>query len=181
LNYDLPRVSADYIHRVGRTARAGRGGAALTFVSQYDIEVFKAIEETVGREMTQHELVEQDVLALLKNVNAAKRMAKIRLEDFQLTNKQVKRKRQQGADEDGEGGAGGAEDDGGDGGEELRDRLSADRMETETDEKPKPVAAAAASSGKAMQSKPKKPKQAASNATGAASSTSSKKKPRPAA
>lgn len=41
LNYDLPRVSADYIHRVGRTARAGRGGAAITFVSQYDIEVFK--------------------------------------------------------------------------------------------------------------------------------------------
>ena len=37
LNYDVPRAPKDYVHRVGRTARAGRGGTALTFVTQYDV------------------------------------------------------------------------------------------------------------------------------------------------
>lgn len=124
LNYDLPRMSADYIHRVGRTARAGRGGAALTFVSQYDIEVFKSIEETVGREMKLHELNEPDVLELLKSVNAAKRMAKIRLEDFQVTKKVVKRRKEKRSEGEEDGGD---DADGGDDGDnaELEDRLSA--------------------------------------------------------
>ena len=34
LNLDIPTHSKDYVHRVGRTARAGRSGKALTFVSQ---------------------------------------------------------------------------------------------------------------------------------------------------
>jgi len=35
VNYDLPQHSKDYIHRVGRTARAGRSGKSITFVTQY--------------------------------------------------------------------------------------------------------------------------------------------------
>ena len=41
INFNVPRVPEDYIHRVGRTARSGRGGLALTLVSQYEIELFK--------------------------------------------------------------------------------------------------------------------------------------------
>jgi ATP-dependent RNA helicase DDX47/RRP3 len=45
LNYDIPTHSKDYIHRVGRTARAGRSGRAVTFVTQYDVELFQRIEQ----------------------------------------------------------------------------------------------------------------------------------------
>jgi len=45
VNYDIPTHSKDYIHRVGRTARAGRSGRAVTFVTQYDVELFQRIEQ----------------------------------------------------------------------------------------------------------------------------------------
>ncbi|KAK4634094.1 ATP-dependent RNA helicase dbp8 [Fulvia fulva] len=51
INYDLPRKPDDYIHRVGRTARAGRKGTSISLVGQRDVELVKAIEERVGREM----------------------------------------------------------------------------------------------------------------------------------
>ncbi|TEA22191.1 ATP-dependent RNA helicase DBP8 [Colletotrichum sidae] len=51
VNYDVPRNPDDYIHRVGRTARAGRKGEAVTFVGQRDVELIHAIEERVGRQM----------------------------------------------------------------------------------------------------------------------------------
>ncbi|KAF6821002.1 DEAD/DEAH box helicase [Colletotrichum sojae] len=51
INYDIPRNPDDYIHRVGRTARAGRKGEAVTFVGQRDVELVLAIEARVGRQM----------------------------------------------------------------------------------------------------------------------------------
>ncbi|TAQ87141.1 hypothetical protein B7494_g4516 [Chlorociboria aeruginascens] len=51
INYDIPRDPDDYIHRVGRTARAGRKGESVTFVGQRDVELVAAIEARVGREM----------------------------------------------------------------------------------------------------------------------------------
>ena len=51
VNYDIPRNSKDYIHRVGRTARAGRAGRALTLVSQYDIELFQRIEHFLEKKL----------------------------------------------------------------------------------------------------------------------------------
>lgn len=44
LNYDIPRDPTDYIHRVGRTARAGRGGQALSIVSERDVQLIQNIE-----------------------------------------------------------------------------------------------------------------------------------------
>jgi len=39
INYDVPKAPKDYVHRVGRTARAGKAGTALTFVTQYDVKL----------------------------------------------------------------------------------------------------------------------------------------------
>lgn len=49
LNYDIPRDPTDYIHRVGRTARAGRGGQAVSMVSERDIELVHDIESRISK------------------------------------------------------------------------------------------------------------------------------------
>ncbi|KAI8625219.1 P-loop containing nucleoside triphosphate hydrolase protein [Xylariaceae sp. FL1651] len=51
VNYDIPQEGDDYIHRVGRTARAGRKGDCVSFVGQRDVERIHAIEERVGGKM----------------------------------------------------------------------------------------------------------------------------------
>ena len=68
INYDIPRNAADYIHRVGRTARAGREGNALSLVSQYDIELIQNVEKHVGRKMEECKDVKEDdvLLSLIK-------------------------------------------------------------------------------------------------------------------
>jgi ATP-dependent RNA helicase DDX49/DBP8 len=59
INYDLPRDPDDYVHRVGRTARAGRKGVSVSLVGQRDVGLVQAIEERVGRQM--EEYVEEGV------------------------------------------------------------------------------------------------------------------------
>ncbi|OMP86980.1 ATP-dependent RNA helicase DBP8 [Diplodia seriata] len=55
VNYDVPRDPDDYIHRVGRTARAGRAGESVTMVGQRDVELILAIENRVGTKMVEFE------------------------------------------------------------------------------------------------------------------------------
>lgn len=43
VNYELPNQPANYVHRVGRTARAGRKGRSVSFVTQYDIELLQQV------------------------------------------------------------------------------------------------------------------------------------------
>lgn len=48
INFDLPQVPEDYIHRMGRTARAGANGSALCFVSSQDGRKWKAIQDLIN-------------------------------------------------------------------------------------------------------------------------------------
>ena len=56
INYDVPRDCDDYIHRIGRTARAGTKGRAITFVSQEDQEYFKRIEDFIEQDVPKMEV-----------------------------------------------------------------------------------------------------------------------------
>ena len=51
INFDVPHVSEDYIHRVGRTGRAERTGSAFTFVSPEEESDLRGIEKAVGRRL----------------------------------------------------------------------------------------------------------------------------------
>ncbi|KAK8807002.1 hypothetical protein WA158_003761 [Blastocystis sp. Blastoise] len=80
INFDLPNNPRDYVHRVGRTARAGRSGTSVSMVTQYDILLLKNIEKTTGKEMSAQEGIEEEnVLTLLGKVNKAERVAQLRL------------------------------------------------------------------------------------------------------
>ena len=48
INYDVPQDPEDYVHRVGRTARASRKGQAITFISEKDMREFGRIEQLIG-------------------------------------------------------------------------------------------------------------------------------------
>ncbi|KAM3447426.1 hypothetical protein MY3296_008719 [Beauveria thailandica] len=96
VNYDVPRDPDDYIHRVGRTARAGRAGEAVTLVGQRDVELVLAIEKRVGRDMEAWaeegvNLETRVIRDALKTVSEKKREALLEVEE----NKEVggKRKR----------------------------------------------------------------------------------------
>mgnify|MGYP003440434668 CR=1 FL=1 len=51
INYDVPHDAEDYVHRIGRTARAERDGQAVTLVSDDDMVYFRQIEQFLGKEV----------------------------------------------------------------------------------------------------------------------------------
>ncbi len=51
INYDVPHDGEDYVHRIGRTARAEADGTAYTFISQKEQRKFYAIEKLIGKEV----------------------------------------------------------------------------------------------------------------------------------
>ena len=58
INYDVPHDAEDYVHRIGRTARAAREGSAITFVSDDDIYYFQLIEKFLGKQVDKTPLPE---------------------------------------------------------------------------------------------------------------------------
>ena len=58
INYDVPHDCEDYVHRIGRTARADRDGAAITFVNEKEIYKFRQIEEFLEKVITKNPLPE---------------------------------------------------------------------------------------------------------------------------
>ena len=51
INENVPFVAKEYIHRVGRTARAGRPGQAITIVTQYDVPLMHKIENKISKKL----------------------------------------------------------------------------------------------------------------------------------
>jgi len=60
VNYDVPTDPEDYVHRVGRTARAGAHGNAVTFVTAGDLGNFKTLQHHLGRAIERVHLADFD-------------------------------------------------------------------------------------------------------------------------
>jgi superfamily II DNA/RNA helicase len=52
INYDTPHDAEDYVHRIGRTARAEKTGVAITFINEKDHHKFTRVEKLIGKEIT---------------------------------------------------------------------------------------------------------------------------------
>ncbi|KAK4542547.1 ribosomal RNA processing protein [Oleoguttula mirabilis] len=75
LNFDLPPDSKTYVHRVGRTARAGKSGVAISIVTQYDIEIFQRIEKALGKKLDEQPTERDEVMVFAQRVGDAQRVA----------------------------------------------------------------------------------------------------------
>jgi ATP-dependent RNA helicase DeaD len=60
LSFDIPEDADTYIHRTGRTARAGREGTAITFVGEWDLDAWEAIRNEVGATVEEGQLALYD-------------------------------------------------------------------------------------------------------------------------
>lgn len=104
INFDVPRDPDDYIHRAGRTARAGKKGESLTMVTQYDVQLVEAIEARTGKKMEKYEdeegvsLEGRVVRENLQLVSEKKREAMMDLEEGKNENGKRKKKAKENVD-----------------------------------------------------------------------------------
>ncbi|KAM0257368.1 hypothetical protein ACHAQJ_004456 [Trichoderma viride] len=82
LNLDLPQDSKTYIHRVGRTARAGKSGIAISIVTQYDVEIYQRIEAALGKELDTYPTEKEEVMAFQSRVEEALRRVRGEMKAF---------------------------------------------------------------------------------------------------
>ncbi|KAL5615051.1 hypothetical protein BROUX41_005115 [Berkeleyomyces rouxiae] len=85
INFDLPQDSKTYVHRVGRTARAGKSGVAITIMTQYDIEIFTRIEAALGMKFPEYPTEKNEVMVFQGRVEEAQRHAKMEMKQLQET------------------------------------------------------------------------------------------------
>jgi len=81
VNHTVPRDPVDYVHRVGRTARAGRGGQAVSLVTPRDVGLVQAIEAHTGVQWTELEGEDARVAEIMVQVNTAKRQGELELSE----------------------------------------------------------------------------------------------------
>lgn len=95
INHNTPGLPKIYIHRVGRTARAGRNGVSITLVTQYDIHLVHSIEEQTQTKLKEYPVEEKEVHKILTQVNVARRQCEIKLESTDFDEKKEINKRKQ--------------------------------------------------------------------------------------
>ena len=94
INHNVPSVTKDYIHRVGRTARAGKKGQSVTLVTPTDVKLIQAIEEMINVKMDSYDNVKDDEVADIHvQVSVTKREQDIKLGETDFDEKRNINKR----------------------------------------------------------------------------------------
>ncbi|KAJ1502546.1 ribosomal RNA processing protein [Coelomomyces lativittatus] len=95
INYDVPDNSKIYIHRVGRTARAGRSGKSITLVTQYDVELYQCIETLLDKQLDLYPLQKEQVMVLHERTVEAMRLATNEVRELDKAKKQAQKEYKQ--------------------------------------------------------------------------------------
>ncbi|KAM7541462.1 hypothetical protein Aperf_G00000024399 [Anoplocephala perfoliata] len=87
INHNVPIRPKDYVHRVGRTARAGKAGMALTLADLFEINRLRAVQKYIGTELQRFEVNEAQVAKIIPEVTIARRAAERKLDEIRFDEK----------------------------------------------------------------------------------------------
>uniref|UniRef100_A0A0X3PG96 RNA helicase n=1 Tax=Schistocephalus solidus TaxID=70667 RepID=A0A0X3PG96_SCHSO len=87
INHNVPIRPKDYVHRVGRTARAGKAGMALTLADLFEIKRLRAIQTYIGKKLQRFEVNESQVAKIIAEVTIARRNAERKLDELRFDEK----------------------------------------------------------------------------------------------
>jgi len=91
INYDVPADAEDYVHRIGRTARAATTGTAITFINPKDVNKFAGIEKLIGYEIEKLPLPEHlGEAPVYKATTKSKKQFKPKSKPFKKTHNKPK-------------------------------------------------------------------------------------------
>lgn len=89
VNHVIPNIPKEYIHRVGRTARAGRNGMAISLITPNDLKLLHAIEDAIGAKLTEYKVDDKEIVTILTQISVAKREAEIKLDETDFYEKKI--------------------------------------------------------------------------------------------
>lgn len=91
INYDIPVEKESYVHRIGRTGRAGSSGKAITFVSPYELKILLGIEDYIGYKIARKEIPSEEEAHKAQKIFSIKSTNKPKLKTSKsyLLNKEI--------------------------------------------------------------------------------------------
>ncbi|KAB0799222.1 hypothetical protein PPYR_07102 [Photinus pyralis] len=89
VNHNVPKIPKEYIHRVGRTARAGKGGMAITLVTPTDLKSLYAIEERINTKLTEFKIDDREVGKIFTQISVTESEAHIKLDEKDFYQKKL--------------------------------------------------------------------------------------------
>ncbi|XP_023013591.2 putative ATP-dependent RNA helicase Dbp45A [Leptinotarsa decemlineata] len=93
INHSVPKVPKEYIHRVGRTARAGRIGKAITLLTPSDIKLLQSIEELIKTTLKEFKVDETEVGKIFTQISVTKSESFLKLDEGDFFEKSLINKR----------------------------------------------------------------------------------------
>ncbi|XP_014219589.2 uncharacterized protein LOC106647613 [Copidosoma floridanum] len=93
INHNVPNNPKDYIHRVGRTARAGKYGMSITLATQYDLHLIDCIEKMINTKLKVLNVDDQEIVNIFTQISVTKREAEIELDEADFDEKKMINKR----------------------------------------------------------------------------------------
>ncbi|KAK4885888.1 hypothetical protein RN001_002159 [Aquatica leii] len=89
INHNVPKISKEYIHRVGRTARAGKGGLAVSLVSTDDLNYLYAIETRIKTKLKEYKIDDSEVGKIFTQISVTESEAHMKLDERDFYEKKL--------------------------------------------------------------------------------------------